>query len=308
MKKHIFRILSMIIVVSVMMTTLLIPASAATYSFSSFKTKVINIEQKAIAFLASEAAPTSATNVNNLVLGYLRSKSIYKDLKWTAVGGPIDSVFVNLVDEAYPTYSNFFQNTGEYLRDPFTSSNIDFLHLCATIDGYISAANPTPDSWSGWAGDCAQLAIEIIKTIDDPDDYNEYLSTAISWMGSSQHSMSIYDILADVDAANIAKMIVDDNMFLSDALIAYYTTSVVNTRYTRFVNSFGAWYDFEADVYDVLDPSNSYVAGYSLMEIMAFNYNAENDPVPTRNQSGAVAGSFVNFILTKANAEGYTYD
>ena len=309
MKKHVFRVLSMIVIMSIMMTMLLVPVSAATDTFSSFRTKIINIENKAIQFLTAEAAPTSPSTVNDLVLDYIRSKSSYQGAKWTAVAGPIDTVFVNFVDEAYPTYDNFFRNSGEFMRDPRTGANIDFRHLCATIHGYVSATNPTPDSWSGWAGDCAQLAIESIGRVEDPNDYDQYLAHVMQYMGSNYYEMSISDMLADIDAANIANMINSNyNLFLSDALVDYYTSTKVNTRYSRFINSFGEYYEFEAEVYEVLDPNNAYVAGYSLMEIMAVNYNEEDDPVPTRNQSYAVAGTFVNFVFTKAIDEGYTFD
>lgn len=306
MKTQLMKLISMVSVICIMIGFLATPVSAATGMPTTIITRIEEIEEKAEDWLEISMTSVSTYNVNNLVLGYLRSfNSSYTGLQWNVVAGIPDGDFVDYVEAFYPTYDTYF--TGLMLRDLATNDDIDFIHLCATIDGYVSTNNPTPDSWSGWAGDCAQLAKEIVNSNSVTDvSYDGVISTAMSWMGHVDHTMPLADILADIDGALIANaMNSNSSLRLSTALSNYYRTSQVNTRYTRFVNSFGEWYDFEAAIYNTLDPNNNYIANISLIDIMGAGYG---NTTPNQNQCAAVAGTFVNYVLTEAIAEGYTYD
>ena len=293
----------------------IIPYATGNTIVSFMVERVINLETKTREYFEGNGIVYNTNTVNHYVLGYIRTRNPgYTGLEWDVVGGPMSPEYVTYINNAYPTYDTFFRDEmGMYLRDPVSGDHVDMRHMCATIDGYISASNPTPDSWSGWAGDAADLTVEIQHMLSNSQDYDYFLQTAIEMMGGNSR-MSNQDILADVDGANIAGMLKSDSsMYFSTALSLYYGGRV-NTRYSRFINSFGAWYDFEGEVYQVLDPANVLKGGILLTAIMSRKTNKNNHPddpdypTPSRDQFHAVAGAFVNHIFTRANLEGYTYD
>lgn len=270
-------------------------------------TVVANIEQEAKNYLTRENGSYTAADVNNLVMSYFRSKNPnYTGAVWAIVAGTLNSAFNNAVDSAYPTYNAFLSSggNGEYFYGPDTANNVDTRHLFATMDGYFSSNNPTPDSWSGWAGDAASLAVRTAEILGD-DSLNDevYLAKVIQLMGADGSVMSAQDILADIDGAYIGTMLKNNpTMFISTAFRTYYN-NYTSTRYTRFIDSFGKYYDFEAEVYNVLNPDNFTKGGVLLMSIFGKIGNT-----PTPDQANFTAGAFVNYVFTQAIKEGYNFD
>jgi len=133
--------------------------------------------------------------------------------------------------------------------DPDTWIELDFHHMMATISGlyykrnFIYEYGGEIDDLAGWLGDLRTLASDIYKKLNKSGDLTrekviEETKKAILNPNPNSSSFSYVDLLADVDAVNIEKLMA--TMSLSAALSLYYESGY-NTRFSSFVkNVFGS--------------------------------------------------------------------
>lgn len=194
---------------------------------------------------------------NLLVLRYMRQlSSSYTTPAWDTVGGKIDQGFVNHVNNT--DLGNYFKQTAEIDAGMLDRSEvIDVYHLFATLNGLMfttidpfdgasdfweqfiqdnknSASNSffqnMMDDLCGWAGDLQTLMLDARRSYYingkdkiNPNDEKEFYNRINSFMGSSQYTFSFDDLLADVDAYNIKKLlpskIIADSQYEEHVLI-----------------------------------------------------------------------------------------
>lgn len=171
-----------------------------------------------------------------------------------------------------------------HLIDPFNGSNstgIDVSHMFASMDGayqdtgnLVSLGNDHQQDLAGWLGDLHTFTKKLYT--EDVDVDNLSLSIDISsgyansnvdfceWVGVASCTFPEEDMLADIDAMNIAKIFLDiEKNSLSNSLSAYYNVisgdnSSYPNRYKMFkesvsINAYSSssstYYRFRDEVY-----------------------------------------------------------
>lgn len=170
-------------------------------------------------------------------------------------------------NSAYGYVSSIYKNRGYLLVDPFNGSNstgIDVTHLFASIDGAyqdtkntIDLGNNHQQDLAGWLGDLHTFTKKLYQedqlgnidisqlslVIDVSYGYSNSNVDFCDWVGISACTFPEEDILADIDAMNIAKIFLDiEENNLSNSLSAYYNVisgdnSYFPNRYKMFKES-----------------------------------------------------------------------
>ena len=185
-----------------------------------------------------------------LTLQFIR-RGVYNNENWEEVAGEINTQFVSYIQSNYLSlYSYFTVSSNEelYFDDPNDMGSVDFVHLCATLNGLIYdstsfksfvAGEANVDNLCGWAGDLQTLCIDVLNYTNDSENYNTVYNATLTLLGtqsSNESSFSMSDLLADVDAYNIYN---DMNSSCSNFVTAfeYYYVSNYTTRFTDFTNN-----------------------------------------------------------------------
>ena len=141
------------------------------------------------------------------------------------MGGTIESDF-----EKFVAYNNSnlksLQNI-EYIYNPFSKEKIDFIHLIAIINVISKGGinNTLSNDMAGWGGDLCQLALELKNTGLTGTELQE---KANQLFGAEVSTFSSQDLLADLDAVNIANIYLNNqNKSISQSIKEYYRS--VNT-------------------------------------------------------------------------------
>lgn len=194
--------------------------------------KLREIENLAIAYY-NEGNKSVTTNV--LTTQYIR-RNRYTGTTWTAFAGSINTTFSTYL-ENNKTIDLFGDN--DTFKDPVTGTKIDFVHQIATMNAYFYGEPKIVDAYAGWAGDLCTV-LKQVQEYKNAGSYtnNELLVYAKSLIGStgSGSTMDISDALADIDAANISRLVTDDSS-LSDTMYSYYYGNgqdTCNNRYALF--------------------------------------------------------------------------
>ena len=235
--------------------------------------------------------------INDYNLEFIRHNSkVYTGHKWAITAGTIDERHVKYVESKNKSLSKFFEQSGggAFLKDPVTGNKIDFLHMAATLDGILSIS-PIPDQLAGWAGDLQTAVIDLRRNTNDSNDLKILQKEAKKIIGGNS-SFSTSDLLADIDAVNIANMIRENSkLHLSEAIEKYYLKSgKVNRRFSEFIESFGGKKGFKEAVNNV---------NLKIGPIVMDSGNFDNYGIPTDNQVKAIREAFINHVLDQAAKE-----
>lgn len=167
---------------------------------------------------------------NKLVSQYLRAK-IYNGIKWVSIAGVLDSDFINEVNKQLKNPLIFS------LYDPKFGVKHEVEHFAATLNGILvrNEDNRFLVDFAGWAGDLVTVAGDSVTT----EGYNSVYDAAIDLIGNSDSNIttfSIHDLIADVDAVNIGREVIDSNLPLNEVIRQYYTNGY-KKRFTKFINN-----------------------------------------------------------------------
>ncbi|MBW4080276.1 glycoside hydrolase domain-containing protein [Paenibacillus sp. S150] len=179
-------------------------------------------------------AVTAALGITN----FLRSEK-YGGTQWAITTlRPINNLFIQYVKDNNLDLYNYFL--------PYINSNsndlsdgldglLDFAHLAATTEGYISTPL-VPDFWTGWGADLATaMAAATTAQTDNPNESIQDIADSL--IGDENSPFNYSDICSDADAIKIASLVRSPNVTthsFSNALETYYI-SHVQDRYLHLV-------------------------------------------------------------------------
>ncbi len=182
----------------------------------------------------------TATYIRQLVPGYTVGS-------WPSAAGNVDAAFTAYVAANAPSVQAYFSGTTEIIASD-AGSNLEVRHMGATLSaltwipsGFLALGNGVSDDLAGWAGD--------LQTFLEYNIYDQNAETAgtatIAWyrqktldrMGQADTHYSTGDLLADIDAYNIWKLMDSKKWNLSKTAEYYYTHAASGylKRFTSFV-------------------------------------------------------------------------
>ncbi len=227
---------------------------------------------------------------NDAVMKFIIYKQYYtgnvKKLAWEAIAGNLRYGAIAYLESC--VVCNYMQYDPEFYGNQY-GSEIEFTHLIATLnansfdrigEGFIG---DTLNTYAGWAGDLITLAGDAIKS--GKKNISKFVKKAL---GSSDSSFSNADLLADIDAVNISKML--SNKPIYQAFKEYYSDEIDN-RYEAFVNN-----AFGGNENMIKTVAQSYLNTTSITTAVfmkVFNSNYSNAIV------GGVAQGFANYIKSQ---------
>jgi len=248
---------------------------------------------EALSYYGAQDAATLST------LQLIRSIK-YSTSSWETAAGKIDQIFINSVNQnPSSTYSFFKNNNDLYFTDSIDNTFIDFYHLCAALNGLIYSNNNIVfpiysthlSNLCGWAGDLQTLCVDVIKQTSNSDDFTTVYNIAFSMIGSPSYSMSIMDILADVDAYNIFVLLSNTTSDLVHVWDYYYTYEY-NHRFTLFADTM-----FQNDMLTIV---RQYTTNYFMF---SQEWPLLSGHTISDTQSDAIAQAFVDFINSHVELE-----
>lgn len=277
-------------------------------------------------------------------------------LEWNIVAGVLPpDAYISLVDSiqgckdyfskfvSFNNYSSYYHgarsnnisNDANYFIDPVSGNQrIDLIHLFASLDGCYDRTNtynsqmtdiypiaPYPQythDLISWAGDLQQAA-NFIQ--DYPPDGFDLNSDEFSNIGNNKASGCSYeDVIADMDAVNIADKFLTGPGRVSDAIEDYYPRVYSNGyRTSRFIDGVlsdknknwtgDRYQQFEQEVYDDLGlrkSDNDWVDSDEYLNSNDFVHHPINTSCfkilhqknPSKEIRKYVARSFVKYVLT----------
>ena len=183
---------------------------------------------------------------NLIVLRLIRElRTSYDNLYWHTIAGQCDSDIKNMIKYGTKIGDalNFFEDLrpGENLIDPHTLDNIDFKHLVAALNVIINSKNYNLFcDLAGWAGDLHSCIGDMqsqyynSKHMKD-EDFNNY---AIKIIGNGLYHFPTEDILADIDAYNIAEKMKSEPDKPFSLILSDYYLNFANERFLLFINNY----------------------------------------------------------------------
>ncbi|MGH1325452.1 glycoside hydrolase domain-containing protein [Bacillus pretiosus] len=192
-----------------------------------------------IQILALEYTKGDLYLANYLVTNYYR-QGRYVGKAWTLTSGPLDEKFAAFVND---TMGKGPRKNGV---DPISGLEMDTPHMMATLSGVLFANYPivgaNVQDFAGWAGDLFTVTTDAFvyrgRYGDGKIDMNQktYLAAYDFIGGKSEEALNFdyKDLLGDVDAFNIGKMLKENaKLTIYEATKLYYSGPVMN-RYTQF--------------------------------------------------------------------------
>ena len=168
-----------------------------------------------------------------LLLSYLREIR-YTGFEWTLAAGDVPKDLNEFISKNNKNISDLRNEikTDFYITN---ETKIDFVHLCAVMNGIIFSGDNNSDKSQlvGWAGDLEQL-FEEIKTKNG--DLKNLINEAKNAIGNS-NSFGKEDLMADLDAPILVKKMKDNkNETFGSIIFNYYNNSInENERVDNFI-------------------------------------------------------------------------
>lgn len=256
----------------------------------------------------------SCDNANLLLCQYYRSKrDKFVSLSWNMLSGNIDYDFINQVEGDADVELLRELTNRSYLIEPVNDEHIELTHFFASLNILIyhrqmrltngnSSMNYYVYDMGTWAGDCLELAADILALKTDEElDYltdEELDALAEELLGVGGH-FGRDNMLADVDTFNIASNMKANNTDILELISEYYTDLQENNypgyRFALFLsNRYGANSVYEEAV---TKTENVLLSGQSIhMGTLRkkFNINIENNAHARVLRS--VAKAFVSYL------------
>jgi hypothetical protein len=269
------------------------PSNAGKTTIFSLIDSVYALEQLyATYFNDNIGMPLSPEILTLGVTNFLRSQK-YFDIAWDGVTlRLIDYTFIQYVQDSNPSLFNFilpYITTDTNDISDGQDGLLDFAHLAATLECYISSV--PPHFWAGWGGD---LATAMAKTTEEHTGNPNKIIQVIAdeSVGAVDSPFNYSDMCADADAIEIATLINASNSTtnpLSDAINTYYTTYVQN-RYSYFVDDIDCLPNLTSLKEKIHDKMNG-VAEQVLLAMKGGNPSAEVNV--------ACCNAFANYIYSE---------
>lgn len=201
-------------------------------TFNSLIAKIKMLEELSIQYNEEKGLETDAMV---RVLQYIRAKK-YSGMAWNTVGGSVESAFNQYVEQNQPVNINLseLQYLGKF-TNPKTKEEIDFIHLMAVLNVILKGDNKNIayKDLASWGGDICQLAIELKKTSLTG---SELQVKANEMFNNKTSTFSCYDLLADIDAYNLASLYYKlEKNSISDTLEQYYKLGSYQNRNTTYL-------------------------------------------------------------------------
>ena len=261
-----------------------------------------------------------SSNQIKLTLQFIR-RTVYNGSSWDIVAGKIDQSFVNYVKNKNTYIYNFFTTKSLLIYDD-NCCPIDFLHLCATMNGIIVGGGTYWKSLvvgqthvrnlAGWAGDLQTLVVDAYVLTNASNNYNTFYNTFYRIMGDENYSFGMKDLLADIDAFNFANNWLSNywqsNLFGSACRYYYNNINIPGTGWIsranlRFSQFFGSdtKKQFSNTVADYTKQNWMFGIEWPLYESEASRRNITLDL--TDNQSNAARDAFTDFMWLQLQSE-----
>lgn len=260
------------------------------------------------------------SNAMKLTLQFIRRK-VYGSENWNIVAGEVNQNFVNYVMDNNCYIYNFFTTNSLTIYD-YSGYQIDFLHLCATMNciifggktywNYLSVGQTHVRNLSGWAGDLQAVVVDAYMETNATNNYNTFYNKVYQIMGNENYSFSMKDLLADIDGFNFAYNWLFDywqsNLFGTACRYYYRNINILGTGWTsksclRFRQFIGSDTKFEFS--NIVSLYTNQYWGWPI-KWPIYEYQAKNRGITidlTNNQSDAARDAFVDFIWQKYQAE-----
>ena len=272
------------------------PSNEGMITIFSFIDCVQALEQHYVDYYSNDEFPLTPEIITFGVTNFLRSQK-YHDIDWDIVTTrPIDSQFIQYIQVNDPDLYNFIipYITGD--TNNISDGQIgllDFAHLVATLECYISST--TPHFWAGWGGDLATAMAD--TTTAHNNDLNKSIQLiADEIVGSELKSFKYSDMCQDADAIKIATLINASNSTinrLSDALNTYYTSYVQN-RYSYYVDEIECLPNLTALKEKIHDKMNGVAES-----VLIFGLLAAKAGSPSAEVNVACCNAFANYIYSE---------
>lgn len=241
--------------------------------------------------------PYSTMDIALNITNFFRSVK-YKGTEWGITTlSPINTSFVNYVkdnDEGlYNDIYPYFSTNGNDISDG-NDGLLDFAHLAATIECYISSPF-VPDFWTGWGGD---LATAMANTTNEKENspHLTIQDIADSIVGSINSSFNYSDMCADADAIQTAKLVKASDLTthaFSTALSDYYS-SYVEKRYHYYVDDLNCPENLTALKEKIYEKMNGRLEKAPLVGLLKLKGNSPSDEV-----NEACCHSFAKYIYSE---------
>jgi hypothetical protein len=162
---------------------------------------------------------------------------------WDAYAGPMAVEWVRYIKNN-PSWVIDFREKSWFFSDPVSNDAIDFIHLVAVVNVFYTKTDMDTtqekyyDALLSWGGDLLTMA---------------YVGESSEFLGDKESLFfSTEDYLADIDGVNIAQLMIEDELLLSDALYAYYTSEKVKWRHSLFTDYYGGEDEAYKFIYDFI--------------------------------------------------------
>jgi len=308
-------------------------ARGMVFELSDENQKIIegikNIEKSVYTMTASN----DINIVNQGTMAFIR-KDIYgynvsgmSRFIWSRFAGTMDQeAGIYRVDHkvAVSEISEIVENLNLF-TNPINDYSIDFKHLVTVIDLELTDVSEVAyedeyyDYLFSWAGDLETFFIDMGKYKYDNPNVNEadLYTYARKTIGSLEKSyFSREDLLADIDGVNIAKLMSDNDLLLSEAINNYYSDGIFTSRYTLFIESFGGEYLFREKVTSLMyeEIEDRYIEDVEfktyyenligLKQLMSLFMNRSNYQVTSEMKEAAII-AFIDIIIENYSIESF---
>ena len=247
--------------------------------------------------------PSKFDEVLYLTTGYYRQYS-YTGINWSILVGPSPSLFISSYDNEF---GKLEKDRIQNIIDPITGHKIGSQHMLAVLAGRAYAINEAARNVTGWAGDLITVVTNVLthrdkfsgSLIEKTYQATKDLIGAIEGSPYSDLLFDIDDLLGDVDAVNIGRMIeLDSSKSLSEIINDYYQGAVAR-RFSLFVSEI---FGDEASMRTLV---NTIMTGSITSNPIYYTLRTQlrDDSLTSEEERGAMARAFCDKIMEYVTLE-----
>lgn len=254
---------------------------------SDFSTTVSRI--KALESLASAYTASNNSIYSSEVLTciYIRDYR-YNTSSWRYLAGSKDDSFEQYVLSNNPDLINLkYQNE---LKLP-TGETTDFVHMIAAINMMYQGEG----NLGSWAGDTAQLVINIKNETGDIDTLTQSASRIIA--SDNKGNFNKADMIADLDASNIYNRAIESNESISDIMSTYYNNLSNEARVNEFVDNIIKPSTYSKQSFRNSVSSNFYTTSYINSLLSSYGVSDQAHKIHVR----ACVNAFADYLFSVYN-------
>ncbi len=284
--------------------------------------KIGELEALALQYISSKPAINTVNYYDRytqwMTAQFLRTlEPSYNSGSWTLAAGAAVTEFNTMVQTSRPDLYNYFKDINTAKKQPaidpwmygglgLQTYTMDLYHMMGTLTGnlYKPMGAPYPTDGVGWGGDLITFSVYTINNNPSLPSADAYKAKTLEFIAKPGTTYDMDDLSGDADAINLALIVRNENIPLTDAMMLYYSSpDHYLKRFTLFRASFGDDTEFKRRIKIFAARSTDGLSFIPKMAVQTIQNAFFGNVYPSADQGTGISDGYFEYIETLCELE-----